>query len=94
MSSLSSQVDIIIQPYLFVIRDICFLSLPAQMPGPENVFFLFGVKILSQRDMVFYFKFSFIVSKGYFPFVILIIIFVILLLLFWYVYTTVGVLQR
>lgn len=44
-SLLSSQVDIIIQPYLFVIPDICFPPLP--VPGPANVFFLFDVKILS-----------------------------------------------
>lgn len=81
-SFLSSQVDIIIQPYLFVILDICFLSLPVQMPGPANLSFLCGVKILSQQDLGFYFKFSFIVFKGYFPFVTLIIFFVILLLLF------------
>lgn len=67
MSFLSSQVDIIIQPYLFVIRDICFPSLPVQMPGPKNVFFLFGVKILSQQDMVFYLSFHLLFSKVIFP---------------------------
>jgi len=47
-SFLFSQVDIIIQSYVFVILDICFPPLPVQKPGPTNMFFLFGVKILSQ----------------------------------------------
>lgn len=77
-SFLFSQVDIVIQSYLLVILGICFPSLTVQKRGPANTFFLFGVKIFSQWDLVFYFHLLF--SNVIFPFVKLIMIFVILLL--------------
>lgn len=78
-SLLSSQVDIIIQPYLFVISDICFPPLPVlvlQMCSSSLMLKYFHGKIR------FFILFPFIIFKGYFPFVIFIIIFVILLPLF------------